>query len=393
MSNGVVIVAGALANKPCNGGNAWTRLNWLLAFRKMGFDTYFIEQIDPANCVGPDGRRSGAEDSINVAFFRAVMKRFGFDDHATLLCDGTAAVVGAAWDRVEELVGRADILLNISGHLQWPRLKLPPRRRIYLDDDPGYTQIWHANGQLGDRLADHDCYFTLGVNIGSQSCRIPTAGIPWQPIRVPVVLAEWPPVAAQTFDRFTSVASWRGPFGTINFDGTTYGPKAHEFRKFIDLPRKTGRKFGLALDIHPADWKDRQSLANAGWEVVSPELTATPDAFRDYVQSSSAEFSVAQPIYVGTNTGWFSDRSAAYLASGKPTLIQDTGFSRNLPTGDGLVAFTNLEEAIAGAEEIASNYAHHCRVARDLAQEYFDSDKILDKLLSQIAASECRSNK
>src|SRR5205814_3958356 len=170
-----------------------------------------------------------------------------------------------------------------------------------------------------------------------------------------------------------------GAFGTVTLDGNTYGPKAHEFRKFLALPAKTGFKFQVVLHIDPADWKDRQALAHAGWDVASPELTSTPDAFRAYVQNSSAEFSVAQPIYVGIRSGWFSDRSAAYLTSGKPTLLQDTGFSRHLPTGDGLVAFTTIEEAIDGAAKIASNYAHHCRAARALAEEYFDSDKVLAK--------------
>jgi hypothetical protein len=347
-----------------------------------------VEEIGSTTCVAADGQTARAQDSVNANYFRAVTKQFGFEKRASLVGDDGTAIVGVGLDQLEKLAGRADVLLNISGHLQLPALKLAPRCKVYLDDDPGYTQWWHATGQIGARLAGHDHYFTLGANIGTSLCSIPANNIRWRTMRIPIELAEWPRVAAPALNQFTTVASWRGPFGTVNFDGHSYGPKAHEFRKFLALPAKTGLKFHVALDIHPADWKDRQLLADAGWDVVSPERAATPDGFRRYLQNSGAEFSVAQPIYVATCSGWFSDRSAAYLASGKPTLIQDTGFSRHLPSGDGLVAFTTLDEAIEGAAKIASNYAHHCRAARALAEEYFDSAKILAKLLADISTDD-----
>jgi hypothetical protein len=161
----------------------------------------------------------------------------------------------------------------------------------------------------------------------------------------------------------------------------------HEFRKFIELPQHTALSFETALDIHPADQKDLEALQRHGWHIVSPAVVARPDDFRSYVQNSSAEFSVAQGIYVQTQSGWFSDRTAAYLASGKPALVQETGFSQHLPSGEGLLGFATLEQAIDGAEQIRSNYAHHCRAARAVAEEYFDSDKVLQKLLSEISAT------
>ena len=388
MSNGVVIVAGALANKPSNGGNAWTRLNWLLGFRQSGFDPYFIEEISSSACAAANGQPIAPQDSVNAAYFCTVMEQFGFANRASLISNDGTTIIGAGLDQLEKLAQRAEILLNISGHLQLTPLKLAPRCKIYLDDDPGYTQCWHATGQLGNRLAGHDHFFTLGANIGTSLCSIPTSNIRWRATRVPIVLDEWPAVAVPGFNRFTTIASWRGAFGTVTLDGNTYGPKAHEFRKVLALPAKSGLKFQIVLDIHPADSKDRQSLADAGWDVASPALAATPDAFRGYIQNSSAEFSVAQSIYVGTRSGWFSDRSAAYLASGKPTLLQDTGFTRHLPSGDGLVSFTTFEEAIEGAARIASSYPQHCRAARVLAEEYFDSDKVLAKVLTDISTDD-----
>jgi hypothetical protein len=160
--------------------------------------------------------------------------------------------------------------------------------------------------------------------------------------------------------------------------------KVHEFRRFLPLPRRAPGAFELALNIHPADAEDRQALEAHGWRLTDPgHASADPDAFRRFVQGSGAEFSVAQGIYVDTNSGWFSDRTVRYLASGKPALVQDTGFSRNLPVGEGLLAFRTLEEAVAGAESITRDYEHHSRAARAVAEEFFDSDRVLGRLVEQ----------
>jgi hypothetical protein len=180
------------------------------------------------------------------------------------------------------------------------------------------------------------------------------------------------------------VAGWRGAFGRVEHDGRSYGLKVHEFRKVIDLPRRVPLTFELALDIHPGDHRDRAALEEAGWRLVDPRAASrNPAEFRDYVQGSGAEFSVAQGIYVETNSGWVSDRTVRYLASGKPALIQDTGFSENYPVGEGMVAFTTVDGAAAGAERIAADYQRHAAAARALAEERFDSDVVLARFLAQ----------
>jgi hypothetical protein len=355
-----VLVAGALANKPDYGGEAWVRLSYVLGFRALGLETTFVEEIDEPTDAA-------------VGYFADVVERFGLSTSAALVDSEGRPLYG-------EPPESADLLVNISGNLRCERRLSRARRRAYVDIDPGFTQIWNAEGMLS--LDGHDVYFTIGENIGRPSCPIPTGEIDWLPTRPPVVLSEWPVAANGVHDRFTTVASWRGGFGALEYQGTRYGPKGHEFRKFIDLPGRATGTFEVALDIHPADEDDLALLRENRWELVDPRQVARdPLTFRAYVQGSGAEFSVAQGIYVETQNGWFSDRTVRYLASGKPALVQDTGFARTVPTGEGLLAFRTLEEAAAGSRAIAGDYERHSVAARRLAKDEFDSECVLTRLL------------
>jgi hypothetical protein len=378
-----IVVSGALANKPANGGAAWTRLSWTLGLKRLGHQVFFVEQISPAVCIDGDGSPTDFERSINVAYFRMVMQRFGLAASSALVLEGDDRTVGLSWDELSRVASNADLLVNISGHLAIDALKARFRKRIFIDLDPGYTQFWHQQNLASDRVRDHQLYFTVGESIGTSDCTIPCAGIEWHPIRQPVVLDEWPATHTPTPPvRYTTIASWRGPFGRITHEQQMFGVKAHEFRKFRTLPSVSSQSFEIALDAHPADSTDVDQLRQNGWAVVDArDVAGDPVAFRRYVQQSNAEFSVAQGIYVDTQSGWFSDRTVRYLASGKPVLVQDTGFSRHYPVGCGLLSFRNLAEAAHGAEVIASEYEAHSRGARELAESYFDSDKVLTSLL------------
>jgi hypothetical protein len=200
------------------------------------------------------------------------------------------------------------------------------------------------------------------------------------------VLADWPETAGG--HAFTTVATWRGPWGPLDYKGRRYGSRVHEFRKFATLPARAGAVCEIALDIHEDEIADLRLLRRGGWKLVDPLATAaSPAAYRGYVQRSRAEICVAKNMYVDTQSGWVSDRSVCYLASGKPVLAQDTGFSETLPTGDGLIAFSTLDEAVAGVEEIEARYEHHSTAARRLAEEYFDSDLVLAQLLEQVGVA------
>jgi hypothetical protein len=383
-----IVVAGALANKPYNGGEAWVRLSWLLGFKKLGFQVYFIEQIAGENCLDAAGATAGFEECVNRRYFEQVVAGFGLTDSAALIYGQGQEVCGASFRHLTAVCRSATALINISGHLALKPLFSAVARRVYIDIDPGFTQFWHAQGNLGARLDGHTDFFTIGVNIGDRECSIPAGGIPWRHVWQPVVLELWPVHRCDGWRGFTTVANWRGPFGRIAFGGRTLGLKVHEFRKFIRLPALTGEEFEIALNIDKSDSADREQLLENGWRLVDPATVARgPMEFRDFVLNSTAEFSVAQGVYVDTGSGWFSDRTVRYLAAGKPVLVQDTDASRHLPAGEGLVVFSTLEEAIAGVRSIRDNYELHAVAARRLAETHFDSSVVLGRLLDDLGIS------
>jgi hypothetical protein len=342
-----VAVAGALAAKPGNGGEAWVRLSYALGLRRLGCDVRLIEQIPNASTDGLDYARMVAAD-------------FGFE-----------------YTRVNGACDGGDLLVNISGNIRSPELRRRFRRTAFLDVDPGFTQFWHEQGLAP--IDEHDVYFTVAANLGCRGCPIPTCGLEWRTTWPPVVLEEWP-LASGGFDRFTTVATWRSPFGRV--DG--YGLKHHVWRKFLTLPGETGLPFEAALRIDAGDARDRDALEAHGWRLVAPDVTSDPAGFRSYLQASAAEFSVAQGVYVQTQSGWFSDRSVRYLASGLPVLVEDTGLGAMLPVGEGMFVFRTLADAAAGARAIADDYERQARAARRLAEEHFDSDLVLRRMLEDV---------
>jgi hypothetical protein len=379
---GLIVVAGSLAQKPGHGGHTWVFLQYLLGFRRLGWDVLFLDELSPAMCVDGHGSVCPLRESVNLGYFLKVMKQFGFAGAFSLNHNCGEVVVGLSRQEVLERVGRAAFLLNVMGYLSDPDVLARAPRRIFLDIDPGFPQMWRELG-LCDLFWGHDALVTIGENIGRENCDIPTCGMEWIRTPQPVVLDSWPVVEPNS-GAFSSVASWRGVFGPLTYQGKTYGLRVHEFRKFVELPRRTGRPFKLALDIHPAEAKDLALLAENGWCLVDPATAGDPWQYQAFIQDSAAEFMVAKNMYVATNSGWFSDRSICYLASGRPVLAQDTDIKHLYPNGEGLVIFSTVQEAATGVEAINCDYARHARAARAIAEEYFDSDKVLTRLLADL---------
>jgi hypothetical protein len=401
------IVAGAVANKPRNGGETWVRMSWALGLRRLGFDVHFVEALDASRCVDRRGRSTPFAQSLNRAHFEHVTGELDLQDHVTLLGAQGEPLLGLDAARLRELACEADVLFDLSGHLGRQQVAVPVRRRVYVDLDPGFTQAWAADPALDFDIAGYDDYVTVGLNVGTPSCPIPSGGVEWMPTLPPILLDRWacdpssaasdpPPTAhdpapatsrpaAPRPARFTTVSTWRSAHGPVEIDGRTHALKHHEFRAVIDLPERLAdaeTELELALDIDPADAADADALKAHGWRVVSaPALAGTPAAFRDYVRGSCAELSVAHGVYAHTASGWFSDRTGAYLAAGRPALVQDTGLSGLLPLGEGLLTFSSAEQAAQGARAILADLDGHSQAARALAESHLDSDLVLGNLL------------
>src|SRR3954447_11832076 len=362
-----ILVSGAVANKPRSGGEAWVRLSWLRGLRRLGHEVCFVEQIESA-------------EPVNLETFRVAMAALAPECPVALLCDG-ASLDGLTLEEVTAWAGGADLLVNISGHLEAEAVKAGPRRRAYVDVDPGFTQIWAEQGAAA-RLEGHDTYFTVGENIGSPRCSFPPAGREWLPLPPPVTLEDWPVVPVPAGARFTTVATWRSPLGMLTHGEKTFEGKHHQWRRLIHLPRRVEEEFEIALQIDPTDEPDQIALEANGWRLADPVAVAgDPLAFRSYVQGSAAELSVAHPVYVETASGWVSDRTVRYLASGRPALVQDTGIGERYRVGEGLLTFRTPDEAVAGAEAISRDYEKHAKAARALAESCFDSELVLGRFL------------
>jgi hypothetical protein len=269
--------------------------------------------------------------------------------------------------------------------LRDPSLREAIPTRVDLDLDPAFNQLWHAVEGIDVGLDGHTHYVTVGNGIGRAGCDVPTCGRTWITTLQPIVLSEWTMSNGDSGTPWTTVGNWRG-YGSIRHEGRHYGQKAHSLRRYLSVPRLTSERLLLALAIHPGETGDLSALKENGWELVDPAaVAATPDDYRAFIHASKAEFGIAKSGYVVSRSGWFSDRSVCYLASGRPVLAEDTGLVGTLPVGCGLVTFSTLDEAIAGIEAISGNYDTHCTAARALAESCFDSKRVLTRLVDEVS--------
>lgn len=371
-----VVVSGALANKPGNGGEAWNVLSWVRGLRLLGVDAWLVEEL------------AGPASIAATSWFTDVTGGFGLGDRAVLLTgEGPLGAIDSL-DDVRDVLGAADLLLNISGTLRSSGLVALARRRAYVDLDPGFTQIWHERGVADLGLDRHDVHLSVGTNIGSPMCPIPTGGLQWLPCRQPVILDDWPVTPLPPDGAFSTVSTWRNGYGTVEWEGVEYGLKVHEFRRIIDIATRVGVPLEVALSIHAEDEPDATRLRSAGWRVASAsDVAATPAQFRAYVQASRGELSVAQGVYAHARTGWFSDRTVRYLASGRPAVVQDTGMGEHLPTGSGLLTFRDADSAVAAIDAVEADPVAHAVGARAFVEDHFEARAVLADVLGRCEVS------
>lgn len=375
----LVAVAGSVAQRPDRGGHAWVFLQYLLGFRALGYEVLFLDRLTPAMHPGEEW-----PPREPVRWLEEVMRPHGLgEDFCLLLGEDGAESVGLSRAEALERLRRSTLLIDVMGFLGDEEMLAAAPRTAYLDIDPGFPQMWQELG-LHRSFGDHDAYATVGLRVGKESSLVPTCGVEWQPTPQPVVLEQWP--ASGPGSAYTSIGSWRGPFEPIDFGGERFGLRAHQLRRFAELPAAVGVSMELALDIDEADSGDTELLREGGWRLVEPaQVAASTDDYRRYVQNSRAEMGVAKDIYVRSRGGWLSDRSLCYLASGKPVLAQATGYELEVETGAGLLPFSDPAEAAAAIEEIEGDYERHSAAARELARERFGSDRVLGELLEALA--------
>jgi hypothetical protein len=375
-----ILIAGNIETHPiCGGGNTWAFLQYVLGFRRLGFDTYYVEELDRQQCIDQEWRRICFTDSINARHFRTFIERFDLHGHAALLERGGPGHVGLSLCDVEKIARDIDLLINLSGSLQLKSVLGAVRRRMYVDLDPGYTQIWHEQYGVDMNLHGHDVYVTVGLNLGNSDCPFPTCGIRWEKTLPPVVLDDWT-AERPAGNVYSTIAEWRG-FGAIEWRGVWYGQKADEFRRLMALPGLVNVPLELCLFIHPDD-PDRRELEESGWRLVSPYQHAmSTDSYRDYIFASRGEVTAVKQGYAIGRTGWFSDRAACYLAAGRPVIVQDTGIGTYVPTGTGLLSFADIDGAAEAINRVENDYSRHAAAAASFAGDFLHSDLVLGRLL------------
>lgn len=381
-----IVVLGTLASDPY-AGMAWMHMQIVIGLRRLGHDVYYFETTSawPYDPV----RRSRVGDSkYSVGYLARVAQSLGLGDRwAYRRSYGDKSWFGLDRARAEALLAEADLVLNVAGATPLAEEGLRVGRLVYFGTDPVYHEIALGNGREDIRrlVDEHDDFVTYGENLGSPDCPVPPFSRLRARTRQPVLLDYWAD-GTPTNQSFTTVCNWRQDGRDIDFQGETYyWSKHHEFLKFLDLPCRVRPTLELAMGLANLDDGVKPMLEHHGWRLVDAhQFTTDPWPYRDYVRASTGEFTVAKDQNVRLRSGWFSERSACYLAAGRPVIAQDTAFGKYLPTGEGLFAFNTMDEIVAAFEAICSDYQRHSRAARQIAEEYFRAETVLAKLLDDL---------
>ena len=379
-----IIVSGLIAQHPL-GGVTWFYLQYATGLARLGHDVFYVEDTGewPYRLDGSFGPAAMAPDcSFNVSYLADVMARFGLADKWAYRCPLENRWFGLSDERRTAVVESADLLINVSGTIERPEDYVRIPRRAYIDTDPVFTHVRLARGDkdICHWVSHHNVHFSYAE---STSADMPATRYHWRPTRAPIVLSEWRPSEPRR-DVFTTIMNWTSYESEV-FEGRTYGQKDVEFRRFLDLPRLVAPTvLELAIGAGHGERTPYELLASKGWRLVDPmQVCPDLDSFRTYTESSMAEWGVAKNGYVVGKSGWFSERTARYLAAGRPVVVQDTGFCGILPVGEGILPFLTMEEAAEGIRQVQGDYTRHAVAARAIAQEYFDSDRVLSRLVEE----------
>ena len=380
-----IIITGLVGQYPF-GGVIWDYLQYLLGFRSLGHQVLYLEDsgawpYDPVAGTITD------DCSFALQSLHKIFTDFDLAESWVYRNGADGKFHGAGEKVAREWLRHGDLLVNVSS-AGWLRdYDLRVGHRMFIDGDPMFCQIGLLDGSnplYAGRLRDHDSHFTFGLSVGQHDCPVPVDGITWRPTVQPIALDQWPVTPVSNDAPWTTVMNWASYKPKV-WEGRTYGQKNLEFNRFRDLPSKTNLPLRLAMGLGVDGQRPAQELRQLGWDLVEPQ-EVVPDhrAYRSFLTNSRGEWSVAKHGYVEGKTGWFSCRTACYLAAGRPAVVQETGWSRHLPSTRGILPFSTLEEAVWGLAEISHNYREHSKAAREIALEFFDAKKVCKDLLSQV---------
>jgi hypothetical protein len=377
-----IVVCGYMVRHPV-AGNLLAFFQYALGLHRLGHEVVYLEESGwPFSCYDPETSHWYDHPSSGLRIVRDLIAAHQAPIPVIYINRETGDVDGASRDEVERRLRETDLLLNVGGVCYLPEFALC-RRRAIIDMDPLFTQVERFGART---LADYHVHFSYGANIGRDGCTIPTREVAWRPTVPPVVLDLWEWAQPSPDAPFTTVANW-GSYGGVTYEGEHYGQKDQEFLRVIDLPRRASARFELALS---GGQESRARMRDAGWSVkdAGDDIGIDTSSYVKYILNSRGEFSVAKGAYVKSRSGWFSDRSACYLASGLPVILQETGFSDWLPTGRGVLTYRTLDEAVGCVAEIARDYPGHRRAARELAERVFAHQVVLPQLLDRALEGE-----
>jgi len=406
-----IIVTGLIAQHYTLAGVSWDYIQYCIGLKQLGYDVYYFEDSGewPYNL---DGGKNGDDwvekDCLkNITYLKKLFDRYGLSDRWAYFFPLTSEWFGMSDLKRNEVLQTTDILINVSGTLEKPWNYDSIKKLVYIDSDPGFTQVKLKLSQADfyKRVAAHHCHFSFGESL---PFNLKDEQFDWKPTRTPIILSEWDR-ETQHNNRYTTIMNWTS-YKPLVFEGKSFHQKDIEFIKFIELKRKLKnicfevalsklqhKNWQSSLPDHFAGEEENKEitfsspadlLSHYGWKVVDPaERCHDMDSYRDYILQSKAEWSVAKGGYAVSRPGWFSCRSACYLAAGRPVIVQDTGFDKVLPVGEGVVSFNTMEEAMEKTLDVEANYALHSKRASEIAIEYFDSNKVLRQLVEKATSN------
>ena len=380
-----IIITGLVGQYPF-GGVIWDYLQYLLGFRSLGHQVLYLEDsgawpYDPVAGTITD------DCSFALQSLHKIFTDFDLAESWVYRNGADGKFHGAGEKIAREWLRHGDLLVNVSS-AGWLRdYDLRVGHRMFIDGDPMFCQIGLLDGSnplYAGRLRDHDSHFTFGLSVGQPDCPVPLDGITWRPTVQPIAIDQWPVTPVSADAPWTTVMNWASYKPKV-WEGHTYGQKNLEFNKFQNLPSKTSTPLRLAMGLGVDGQRPAQELRQLGWELVEPqEVVPDHQAYRSFLTNSRGEWSIAKHGYVEGRTGWFSCRTACYLAAGRPAVVQETGWSRHLPSDRGVLPFTTLEEAAEGLANVSLSYSKHSKAARQIAVEFFDAKKVCQDLLRQV---------